>query len=50
MNLTPLRSVIACALAAGARAIISGDRDLLSLTQHAGIPIITAVHALTLIG
>jgi predicted nucleic acid-binding protein len=38
--------VIACALAARADAIVSGDRDLLDLTQHQGIPILTVQQAL----
>lgn len=38
--------VIACALAARADAIVSGDRDLLDLGQHKGIAILTASNAL----
>ena len=38
--------VIACALAAHADAIVSGDLDLLELGQHQGIPILTAIQAL----
>jgi len=39
--------VIACALAARADAIVSGDRDLLDLKQHQGIPILTVQQVLT---
>lgn len=39
--------VIACALAAEANAIVSGDGDLLALGEHRGIPILNAVQALT---
>lgn len=39
--------VIACALAARADAIVSGDRHLLDLGQHQGIAILTAADALT---
>lgn len=42
--------VIACALAAHADAIVSGDRDLLDLGQHQGIAILTAIQALARIG
>lgn len=38
--------VIACALAARADAIVSGDRDLLDLKQHQHIPVLTAQQAL----
>lgn len=38
--------VIACALAARADAIVSGDSDLLDLKQHQHIPILTAQQAL----
>ncbi len=38
--------VIACAVAARADAIVSGDRHLLELEQHHGIPILTAAQAL----
>jgi len=38
--------VIACALAARADAIVSGDHDLLELRQHQGIAILTAADAL----
>lgn len=38
--------VIACAIAAQADAIVSGDRHLLDLGQHQGIVILTAAQAL----
>lgn len=38
--------VIACALAAQADIVVSGDRDLLDLQQHQGIAILTASEAL----
>lgn len=38
--------VIACALAAQADLVVSGDADLLSLRQHQGIAIVTAAQAL----
>lgn len=38
--------VIACALGGDADAIVSGDRDLLALGEHRGIPILKAVQAL----
>ena len=38
--------VLACALAAKADLIISGDKDLLDLGAHQGISIVTAVQAL----
>jgi len=38
--------VLACALTAKANLIVSGDKDLLDLHQHQGIPIITAADAL----
>ena len=38
--------VIACAVAARADAIVSGDRDLLGLGTHEGITILSAVAAL----
>ncbi len=41
--------VIACALAARADAIVSGDRDLLDLREHQGIAILAAVDACGLI-
>lgn len=39
--------VLACAVAAGAELIVSGDADLLDLKAYQGIPIVTAVEALT---
>jgi putative PIN family toxin of toxin-antitoxin system len=39
-------AVIACALAARADAIVSGDSDLLSVGAYAGIPMITATQCL----
>ncbi len=39
-------AILACALAAGADAVVSGDRHLLDLKIHEGIPIITAASAL----
>jgi len=41
--------VIACAVAADARVIVSGDRDLLDLGSHRSIAIVTAAQALGLI-
>jgi putative PIN family toxin of toxin-antitoxin system len=38
--------VIACAVAAKADAIVSGDRHLLDLRQHQGIAILTAAEAI----
>lgn len=38
--------VIACAIAARADAIVSGDRHLLDLGQHQGIAILTAADAI----
>lgn len=38
--------VLACALTAQADLIVSGDKDLLDLHEHQGIPIITAADAL----
>jgi len=38
--------VLACAVAAEANLIVSGDRDLLSLATFQGIPIVTATEAL----
>jgi uncharacterized protein len=38
--------VLACALAAKADAVVSGDGDLLTLGNYQGIPILTASHAL----
>ena len=37
--------VIACAIAARADAIVSGDHDLLDLREYHGIPILTAALA-----
>lgn len=42
--------VLACAVAARAEAIVSGDKDLLSMKSFAGIPILTAKEALLLLG
>lgn len=39
-------AVLACALAAKAGLIVSGDRDLLDLGRFEGIPILSATHAL----
>jgi putative PIN family toxin of toxin-antitoxin system len=39
--------VLACALAASARLIVSGDLDLLDLGEHQGVPILTAAQALS---
>ena len=36
-------AVLACAVAAQAEVIVSGDSDLLALESYEGIPIITAV-------
>ncbi len=41
--------VLACALAAQADLIISGDDDLLALKEFLGIPIVTAAEALKLL-
>ena len=41
-------AVLACALAAGADLIVSGDDDLLVLKQYQGIPILAAQQALEL--
>jgi putative PIN family toxin of toxin-antitoxin system len=38
--------VLACALAAQANLIVSGDRDLLDLHEYQGIPILTTTDAL----
>ena len=40
--------MLACALAAGANLIVSGDDDLLVLKQYQGIPILAARQALEL--
>jgi uncharacterized protein len=42
--------VLACAVAAGVDAIITGDKDLLSLKSFEGIPIIDAAEALKRLG
>lgn len=42
-------AVIACALAASATLVVSGDADLLNLGQHQGIPIVTAAQAIGLV-
>ncbi|MGB4115757.1 MAG: putative toxin-antitoxin system toxin component, PIN family [Polaromonas sp.] len=42
-------AVLACALAARADFIVSGDQDLLVLGQWAGIPILSAVQTLDLL-
>jgi putative PIN family toxin of toxin-antitoxin system len=42
--------VLACALAAQADLVISGDSDLLNLKSFQGIPIVAAAEALELIG
>lgn len=42
-------AVLACALAARADFIVSGDQDLLVLGQWVGIPILSAVQALDLL-
>jgi predicted nucleic acid-binding protein len=39
--------VLACAVSAGADAIVTGDSDLLALGEFAGIPIIRAAEALS---
>lgn len=39
--------VLACAVAAGADLIVSGDSDLLGLETYEGIPIVAAAEALT---
>lgn len=42
--------VLACALAADAEAIVSGDQDLLTMGAFQGIPILTAREALRKVG
>lgn len=42
-------AVLACALAARAEAIVSGDDDLLALGSYQGIPILSATAALALV-
>ena len=39
-------AVLACALAAQAEAIVSGDSHLLNLKEYRGIPILTVVDVL----
>jgi len=39
--------VLACAIAAKADLVVSGDSDLLKLGQYHGIPIVTVAEALT---
>jgi hypothetical protein len=41
--------VLACALAARAEIIVSGDRHLLDLDEHQGIRVLTAAHAVRVI-
>lgn len=41
-------AVLACAVVAGAQAIVSGDNDLLRLEHYAAIPILQAVDFLTI--
>lgn len=41
--------VLACAIAASAQLIVSGDRDLLSLKTYRGIPIVSAAEAIRII-
>jgi uncharacterized protein len=38
--------VLACALAAPAEIIVSGDHDLLALREYQGMPILSAAHTL----
>ena len=42
--------VLACAVAAKADAIVTGDKDLLSLTSFNGIPILKVREALEMLG
>lgn len=42
--------VIACALAAQVDLIVSGDKHLLNLREHQGMPIVTAAQAVQMIG
>lgn len=42
--------VLACAVSAEADAIVTGDKDLLTLESFAGIPIIDAAEALKRLG
>ena len=41
--------VLACAIAANAQFIVSGDRDLLSLKTYRGISIVSAAEAIRII-
>lgn len=41
--------VLACALAAHADLIVSGDRHLLNLKEYQGIRVVTAVHAVRIV-
>jgi predicted nucleic acid-binding protein len=41
--------VLACAIAANAQFIVSGDRDLLSLKTYRGITIVSAAEAIRII-
>lgn len=43
-------AVLACAVAAGADIIVTGDTDLLALRSFRGIPILTAAQALQKLG
>jgi uncharacterized protein len=42
--------VLACAVAASARLVVSGDDDLLTLNVFQGIPIVTAAQAVMMVG
>ena len=42
-------AVLACAMAAGAECIISGDRHLMALKEHGGVRILTPRQALTML-
>ena len=42
--------VLACAVAAQADVIVTGDKDLLTMVSFEGIPILTAVEALKRLG
>ncbi|MHB8744566.1 MAG: PIN domain-containing protein [Sulfuricaulis sp.] len=41
--------VIACALSAQVDVIVTGDKHLLSLREHQGIPFVTVVQALKMV-
>ena len=43
-------AVLACALSAGADAIVTGDKDLLTIGSFQGIPIIDTAGALRRLG